>query len=267
MKKLIVLSMCTVMGLASITGCGSKAESSSATESSSSVVELTEFQWPRSDIAALIPQPKSNIGHIEWEASYGFVVYVGNTSKSDYDDYVNACWDAGFTNDYEKGDEWFWGYNDDGYELTVRYDSDEYGDNVMFIRMDEPMELSSSVVESEPEESSSVVSEVISETPEESSVASEADSEGIRPEIKEAIDSYETFMNDYCDFMEKYNESDDTAAMLTEYSDYMKKYADFADKFDKIQDEDLNTEETKYYIDVQTRVSKRLLETSDNLSE
>lgn len=35
MKKLIVLSMCAAMGLASITGCGSKPESSSATESSS----------------------------------------------------------------------------------------------------------------------------------------------------------------------------------------------------------------------------------------
>lgn len=40
----------------------------------------------------------------------------------------------------------------------------------------------------------------------------------------------------------------------------MSKYADACDKFDKWESEDMNDAETAYYIDVQARVSKKLLE-------
>ena len=40
----------------------------------------------------------------------------------------------------------------------------------------------------------------------------------------------------------------------------MSKYADFADKFDKWESEDLNDAEMAYYIEVQTRVNKKLAE-------
>ena len=228
-----------------------------------------DIQWPSSEIANLIPKPSSMKGELISESEKSLWINVAKFSKDDFTNYVNECKNSGFDVDYSNYDTSYDAKNSDGYRLSLTYDEKK---KVMTIILDAPSEEksetpSSSVVESEPTESSSVVSEVKSETPEESGVASKADSEGIRPEIKEAIDSYETFMNDYCDFMEKYNNSDDTVSMLTEYADYMKKYADFADKFDKIQDDDLNTEETKYYIDVQARVSKRLLETSDNLSE
>ena len=140
----------------------------------------------------------------------------------------------------------------------------ENGDSVAMESQDA---IVKEIQKSESEVASSTVSEVKAETPEDSSAASEIDSAGIRPEIKEAIDSYETFMNDYCDFMKKYNESDDTTSMITEYADYMKKYADFTEKFDKIADEDLNAEETEYYTDTLTRVTKKLFETSDNADE
>lgn len=89
-----------------------------------------------------------------------------------------------------------------------------------------------------------------------------ADSTGIRPEVKDFLDSYESFMNEYCDFMEKYENSDDVASMLNDYTEYMKKYADFTQKMDDMGDSDLNTEELKYYLDVQNRVSQRLLTVS-----
>lgn len=40
----------------------------------------------------------------------------------------------------------------------------------------------------------------------------------------------------------------------------MSKYADACDKFDKWESADMNDAETVYYIDVQARVSKKLLE-------
>lgn len=89
-----------------------------------------------------------------------------------------------------------------------------------------------------------------------------ADSTGIRPEVKDFLDSYESFMNEYCDFMEKYENSDDVASMLNDYTEYMKKYADFTQKMDDMGNSDLNTEELKYYLDVQNRVSQRLLTVS-----
>ena len=51
--------------------------------------------------------------------------------------------------------------------------------------------------------------------------------------------------------------------MLAGYADYMSKYADFVKDFEKWEDEELNTAEMAYYIDVQARVSKKLLEVTD----
>ena len=48
--------------------------------------------------------------------------------------------------------------------------------------------------------------------------------------------------------------------MLTNYATYMKKYADFVKDFEAWKDKDLSPEETAYYIEVQSRVTKKLLE-------
>lgn len=86
-------------------------------------------------------------------------------------------------------------------------------------------------------------------------------STGVDKNFKEAMDSYENFMNDYVDFIKKYQKSNgNDPQLISDYADYMKKYVDLSEKFEKWESEDLNTEETKYYIDVQARVTKKLLE-------
>lgn len=95
-----------------------------------------EFEWPRSEIAKLIPVPNSNVGSISFDGSYGFCIYVGNTTKEEYNQYVNACYDSGFDIDYRKGDDFFYADNVDGYHLSLSYE----GYNTMFIRLDEPDE-------------------------------------------------------------------------------------------------------------------------------
>lgn len=85
--------------------------------------------------------------------------------------------------------------------------------------------------------------------------------DGMRPAFKEAMDSYEEFMTEYCEFIKKYSESDGTdLSLLTDYADYMRSYADMMRDFEAWEDGDLNTVELTYYIDVQTRVNKKLLE-------
>jgi len=90
--------------------------------------------------------------------------------------------------------------------------------------------------------------------------AEEPDSpSGIRPEFQEAMDAYEEFMNEYVDFMNRYANAENPLGMLSEYVDYMSKYAEKMEEFDKIDNGDLSTEELSYYIEVQSRVSQKLL--------
>jgi len=87
---------------------------------------------------------------------------------------------------------------------------------------------------------------------------------GMRPEFKEAMDSYESFMNEYCEFMKKYiNSNGSDYTLIADYSTYMSKYSQFISEFEKWDtDEEMNNAETSYYIEVQARVSKKLLEVS-----
>lgn len=93
--------------------------------------ELGELVWPNSDIASLIPIPKSNIGKITWETVDNFHVKVGNTTLKDFNAYVELCKEKGFTVDYSRGEDSFYAYNEDGYSLDLRYE----GFNTMYIRL------------------------------------------------------------------------------------------------------------------------------------
>ncbi len=68
-------------------------------------------------------------------------------------------------------------------------------------------------------------------------------------------------MFDYCDFIKKYSESDGTdLELLSDYADYMSKYAKAIKDFEAWESEELNTAEMAYYLDVQNRINKKLLE-------
>ena len=88
--------------------------------------------------------------------------------------------------------------------------------------------------------------------------------DGMRPEFKQAMDSYEEFMKEYCDFMEKYSKSDGTdVELLADYADYMSKYADVAEDFEAWDGGEMNSAEAAYYLDVQTRINKKLLKSME----
>lgn len=213
-------------------------------------IEMGSYTWPNNNLGKLIPVPESTVGKMSWEYDNSFLLSVGETSEEDFADYVNACSDAGFVVDYEKGDTYYRAYDEAGNYISLTYE----GNNVMTIQAKEPNE--------EEEETEKVEEDTT--TKEEEIKEENTNSElvdGMRSEFKEAMDTYEDFMNEYCDFMEKYAESDGTdLELLADYTDYMSKYDDVVEAFEAWEDEEMNDKETAYYIKVQTRINEKLLE-------
>ena len=203
-----------------------------------------------------------------------FFVYIGNTSKADYDSYVDECVACGFDVDYDKGDTYYRADNADGYHVSLAYE----GNDIMTIEItpktnyeysiEEPVKDESS--ESEPASDETSAGESAAEessaaenttTPEETKVI--ADPNEIRSDFKEAMDSYEAFIDEYVAFMKKYEDNPTDMELIGAYADYMSKYAEAAEKFDNWESEGLTDAELSYYLDVQTRVSKKLLEVEE----
>lgn len=86
---------------------------------------------------------------------------------------------------------------------------------------------------------------------------------GIRDEFKEMMDSYEAFFDEYIEFMEKYEKSNNSVSLMSDYLDYMNKYTEYMTKMEEIDEDELSNEEMIYFIEVQSRISSKLLEVSE----
>lgn len=103
---------------------------------------------------------------------------------------------------------------------------------------------------------------------EEESNASENDgglmsTTGIRPEFKEAMDSYEEFFEEYVSFMKEYAAADNPLSMLDDYYDYMLQYTETMVKLAELENSEMSTEEALYYAEVSLRISQKLLEVAE----
>ncbi len=97
-------------------------------------VIMTTINW--ADIAAfsVLPAPKSDQGYIEWEDSESARVRVGNTTKAEFHEYVQACKSAGFNRDLSSYDDYFYAdHKDSNQHLTVSFD----GFNIMTVSLSE----------------------------------------------------------------------------------------------------------------------------------
>lgn len=84
----------------------------------------------------------------------------------------------------------------------------------------------------------------------------------MRPEFKEAMDSYEAYCTEYCDFMERFNENPTDPQLLAGYGEIMSKLADMTAKFEAWNEQDLTTAELKYYMEVNHRVAQKMIDVS-----
>ena len=86
-----------------------------------------------------------------------------------------------------------------------------------------------------------------------------ADTTGIRPEFKKAMDEYEAFFVEYVAFMIAFKESNDVASMMGEYNSMMMQYVETMAALDDIDESELSDEEALYYAEVMLRINQKLL--------
>lgn len=84
--------------------------------------------------------------------------------------------------------------------------------------------------------------------------------EEMRPEFKDAMDSYEAFCVEYCALLKQYYANPTDYTLLIQYSSMMTEYMEMTEKIQEWDNGELNTEEMKYYIEVTTRVSQMIVD-------
>ena len=204
------------------------------------------YSWPTTDLASQLPKPESSKGKIEKDSSSTFYIKVCGTDATAYDNYVKALQEKGFTVDYFKSSSAFNAKNAAGYSVNIRYDSK--GDSIMAILILAPDDSSTS----------STSGNGATQNNDDSGSGDASTGSSSDADFKAAMDSYESLMNEYADFMEKYNAGGHPASMAADYAKIMVKYNDAMKKLDAIDENSLTPEEQQYYIEVQTRVNHRL---------
>ncbi|MBR4286842.1 MAG: hypothetical protein IKT55_03975 [Clostridia bacterium] len=92
------------------------------------------ISWSHSELAALLPVPKSNMGTIVNDNSYFYELYLGNISKDEFNEYVADCESRGFTISCQKQDDYFYAKNESGHELSIEY----YGCDLIYLQLETP---------------------------------------------------------------------------------------------------------------------------------
>lgn len=92
-------------------------------------MEMQKIVWPSTKLAKLLPAPKSDFGKISYSTNEYFTVYIGKTTMEDFNTYMNACVELGFTEEMALYDKSYSALNRDGIKLSIRYQ----GYDIMYI--------------------------------------------------------------------------------------------------------------------------------------
>ncbi len=149
-------------------------------------IEMSAITWPTSKAGKQLPAPKSTTGKFSYENDDGFSVYIGNTSKDDYNSYVKACSDKGFTVNYNKDDNFYDADNNAGWHVSIKYE----GNNIMSIDIDAPSESSTA-----PSASKDTTKQAEPKPTESKSEKSSTDK--TKAHSTQGVSKYETIYNEY----------------------------------------------------------------------
>ena len=208
-------------------------------------LQMDTIVWPSESTAGQqLPVPESTTGTFSYEYDDNFYVYIGEMDRDAYEAYVAACVEKGFDVDYSKGDDYYRAENEEGWSLSLTYE----GNSVISISIKAPNAA---------EETTETI-EITTESATEEVKTTEKG--GIDPDFKKAMDSYEKFMDEYIVFMEKFQKNPNDLSLVMSYAQYMQDYTKCCKDFEAWESRDLNAEEMAYYIEVQNRVSKKLLD-------
>lgn len=228
-------------------------------------IKFGSIAWPTSELGFSVPEPKSSEGKFEYENAEHFLVYVKIADKAEYEDYIDACSAYGLDKNYDKGDTYYRADDEDGNHISVSYE----GNNIMKIEASSPKkdEPKTAAPVTDTEEKTEPV------TAERNTAASSAEPEtkktdkspsGLRSDFKEAMDSYEKFVDEYVAFMKKYKANPGDLSLLADYTSFISRLTDVTEKFDKWESSGLSDAELTYYLEVQSRASKKLVDAAIN---
>ena len=120
---------------------------------------------------------------------------------------------------------------------------------------EQPQEVVEEVQEQEPE-----LEVQIEEEPQEEVV----DQNGIRPEFKKSMESYEAFFDEYIEFMSSFKYEDAGLSTLAKYTEFLTKYEKAMSEMDKIDESELTEAEDKLFLETQLRINNKLAEAAIN---
>ena len=87
--------------------------------------ESEKFDWHDFELSYLLPEPESNKGRLLTNTEDNLSIYICNSSKDEYDTYVDECKNKGFTIESEKTDSNYTAYNEDGFKIILWYDESD----------------------------------------------------------------------------------------------------------------------------------------------
>lgn len=191
--------------------------------------------WPTAGVAAMLPTPESKVGSITIDSSKQFVAFVGEMDREKFKAYMDECVAKGFNCEYDKGDDYFNGKNQNGDKLHLEYK--ETGEMNILLHCEGAIE----------EETSSEETQT-------------GDTGDVNPDFKATMDSYEAMINEYVEFMKKYEESSDPVSMMNDLNEYMTKYTETMTKLSEIDSSTLSEADAAYYLEVYGRITTKITE-------
>jgi hypothetical protein len=216
-------------------------------------VSCEQYEWPNSDIAQKLPQPKSKTGEMESDSSSGFMLDVCDTSKAEFDAYVNAVSDKGYKVNYQKTGDSYSASAPDGSTISLQYEVNRK--KIMSIQAQAAKPASekpSTKPSQQPKNKDS------SSGDDDAKESTQSPGSEQPADFRKTVDEYESFMNSYIDFMNTYKEEDDPTSMLKEYNDTMSQYTNMSKKWESIDTSKLSAADVEYYNAAQARVNEKL---------
>ena len=74
------------------------------------------------------------------------------------------------------------------------------------------------------------------------------DNNSVDPDLKKFLDECEAFIDDYIAFMTRYNESENTAELMTDYIKMISRYGTMEESLSKYDEENMLPADEVYYL-------------------
>lgn len=207
----------------------------------SAPVDLSEIAWPTIGAGSLVPVPASNMGQISSDKETFFFAHIGETDQDAFQEYVNACIEAGYTVDYNKGDTWYYADNTQSVHLSLKY----VGFNTMTVRVD----------------SSELTADDQSEAADNGAVdtdSTSSDASGVSTDFKATMDGYEAFFDEYAAFMKAYAENPTSTDLMARYEGMLTQYTETMNSLNTVDTASLSEADYAYYLEVSARIFEKM---------